>query len=97
MTIIGFLLLVLVGAICGGVAEFIVGFRPGGFVTAAVVGFLGALTGGWIAAQLRFPSLLAVQIEGHSIEIVWSIIGAIVLLLTLSALWPRSYSRWHIT
>jgi uncharacterized membrane protein YeaQ/YmgE (transglycosylase-associated protein family) len=97
MTLIGFLLLILVGAICGGIAEFIVGFRPGGFIASVVVGFLGALIGGLLAAPLGLPSLLAVRIEGHSIEVVWSILGAIVLLLVMGVFRRRSYSRWSST
>ena len=96
MTLIGFLLLILVGAICGGIAEFIVGFRPGGFIAATIVGFLGAFIGGWIAPRIGLPSLLAVRVEGHSIEIVWSVLGAILLLLVLSAFRRRPYSRWSI-
>jgi len=92
MTITGFLLLILVGAICGGIAEFIVGFRPGGFIAAVVVGFLGALIGGLLAPQIGLPSLLAVRIEGQTIEVVWSILGAIVLLLVMGV-FRRIYIR----
>ena len=93
MTVVGFLLLVVVGAICGAIAEFIVGWSPGGFIAAAVVGFLGAIFGGWIAPQIGLPSLLAVRIEGHSIEIFWSVLGAIALLLVMSAFRRSSYYR----
>ena len=84
MTIVGFLLLILVGAICGAVAELIVGFSPGGFLASTVVGFLGAAIGGWMAPRIGLPSLLAVRIEGYTIEIVWSVLGAIVLLAVLA-------------
>lgn len=86
MTIVGFLLLILVGAICGAIAELIVGFSPGGFITSTVVGFLGAAIGGWMAPRIGLPSVFAVRIEGHTIEIVWSVLGAIVLLAVLSLL-----------
>jgi uncharacterized membrane protein YeaQ/YmgE (transglycosylase-associated protein family) len=93
MTVIGFLLIIVVGAICGAIAEAIVGWSPGGFFAAAVVGILGAVLGGWAAPKIGLPSLFAVRIEGYSIEIVWSILGAIALLLILSAFRRSSYHR----
>lgn len=93
MSIVGFLLLIVVGAICGAIAEFIVGWSPGGFIASAVVGFLGAVFGGWFAPKIGLPSLLAVRIEGYSIEIVWSVLGAIALLLAMSAFRRTRYNR----
>lgn len=93
MSIVGFLLLLVVGAICGAIAEVIVGWSPGGFLASAVVGFLGAMIGSYIAPQIGLPSLLAVHIEGHSIEVVWSVLGAIVLLAVLLLVRRASYSR----
>ncbi len=84
MTIIGLLLLLLVGAICGAVAEAIVGWSPGGFLASAGVGFLGALLGTWLARALGLPSILAVRIETVTIEIVWAVLGAVLLLLVVS-------------
>ena len=96
MTIIGFLLLLLVGAICGAIAEFVVGWSPGGFIASAVVGVLGAIFGGWFAPKIGLPSLFAVRIEGYTIEIVWSVLGAIALLLVMSAFRRSRYYRRSI-
>ena len=85
MTLIGLLLVLLVGAVCGVVAEFIVGYSPGGLIASAVVGLIGGWLGMAIAAALRLPGIFVVQIEGHPIEIAWTIIGAIVLLLAMMA------------
>ena len=93
MSIVGFLLLVLVGAICGAIAELIVGFSPGGFLASAVVGFLGAVIGGWIAPRIGLPSILPVRIENYTIEVVWSILGAIVLLSVLALVRRAAYPR----
>lgn len=93
MSIVGFLLLLVVGAICGAIAEVIVGFSPGGFLASAVIGFLGAMIGGYIAPQIGLPSLLAVNIEGHTIEILWSVLGAIMLLAVLLLVRRASYQR----
>jgi uncharacterized membrane protein YeaQ/YmgE (transglycosylase-associated protein family) len=92
MTLVGFLLLLVVGAICGAIAELIVGFSPGGFLASVVVGFLGALIGGWVAHAVGLPSLLAVRIDNVTIEVFWAVLGAIILLAILS-LFRRSYYR----
>lgn len=94
MTIIGFLLFILVGAICGAVAEAVVGFSPGGFLMSVAVGFAGAWLGGVIAPRIGLPSLLAVRIEGYSIEVVWAVLGAIVLLLAMSVIRRFFSPRW---
>jgi uncharacterized membrane protein YeaQ/YmgE (transglycosylase-associated protein family) len=93
MSIVGLLLLILVGAICGMIAEALVGFSPGGFLVSAFIGFLGAWFGTWLARQLGLPSLLAVRIEGHVIEIVWAVLGAAILLLILAMFRRASYRR----
>jgi uncharacterized membrane protein YeaQ/YmgE (transglycosylase-associated protein family) len=92
MSLVGLLLLLLVGAICGVIAQMIVGFSPGGFLASVATGFVGALLGTWIARGLGLPSLLAVNIEGYTIEIVWAILGASLFLAVLS-LFRRSYYR----
>jgi uncharacterized membrane protein YeaQ/YmgE (transglycosylase-associated protein family) len=93
MTLLGLLLLLVVGAICGAVAELIVGWSAGGFLASAGVGFLGALLGGWLARLLGLPSILAVHIETVTIDIVWAILGAVILLAILSAVRRRRYLR----
>jgi uncharacterized membrane protein YeaQ/YmgE (transglycosylase-associated protein family) len=89
MTLLGLLVLLVVGAICGAVAELIVGWSAGGFLAAAGIGFLGALLGGWLARVLRLPSIFPVRIETVTIEIVWSVLGAVILLAILSAVRRR--------
>ena len=91
MTIVGFLLLILVGALCGALAELIVGFSVGGFLASVVVGFLGAAIGGWLAPRIGLPSVLAVRIEGYTIEIVWSVLGAVVLLAVVALIRRIAY------
>ncbi len=55
MTILDFLLLLLVAAICGAIAQALVGISVGGCLVSAVVGFVGALIGMWLARQLNLP------------------------------------------
>lgn len=93
MTLLGLLLLLVVGAICGAVAELIVGWSAGGFLASAGIGFIGALIGGWLARVLGLPSVLAVHIDTVTIDIVWAVLGAVVLLAILSAIRRRRVVR----
>ena len=83
MTLLGFLLLLLVGGICGAIAGMLIGYSPGGFLASIVVGLVGAFIGTWLAGALGLPSIFAVRIEGRSFEIVWAILGSVVLLFVL--------------
>jgi uncharacterized membrane protein YeaQ/YmgE (transglycosylase-associated protein family) len=93
ISLVGLLVLLLVGAICGAIAEVIVGYSPGGFFAAAVIGFLGALIGSWLAPRLGLPSVFVVNVDGYRIEILWAILGAVLLLLVLSLFRRGPYRR----
>jgi uncharacterized membrane protein YeaQ/YmgE (transglycosylase-associated protein family) len=93
MTILGFLLLLVVGAICGAIAELIVGYSPGGFLVSVVIGFVGAWIGGKLAGALHLPGVLLVQIEGHGFDVVWTVLGSIILLLVVSTFRRSFYYR----
>jgi uncharacterized membrane protein YeaQ/YmgE (transglycosylase-associated protein family) len=87
MGLLEFLLLLLIAGICGAVAEMIVGFSPGGFLVSIIIGLLGAYVGSWLAGVLGLPPVLAVSAPaagGFAFDIVWSILGAILLLLIVS-------------
>ena len=45
----------------------------------------------WLARVLGLPSLFAVHIDTVMIDIVWAVLGAVVLLATLSLLRRRRY------
>lgn len=94
MTILEFLILLVIAAICGAVGQALAGYSLGGMVITTVVGFIGALIGTWLARGIGLPELLMVNIGGQPFPIVWAIIGsalftAIVALLTRR---PRSYA-----
>jgi uncharacterized membrane protein YeaQ/YmgE (transglycosylase-associated protein family) len=95
LTLVELLVLLLIAGIAGVIAEWIVGFSPGGFLVSIVVGVLGAFIGTWLARQFGLPEFFALQIGGQSFPIVWSILGSILLLAVLSvARRPRrSYRR----
>jgi uncharacterized membrane protein YeaQ/YmgE (transglycosylase-associated protein family) len=56
MSLLGFLVLVVIAAICGAIGQAIVGFSRGGCLAAIAVGFIGAYLGWWIAGQFHLPS-----------------------------------------
>ena len=84
MTIVDFVILAVVAAICGMIGESLVGYSVGGCLTAAVIGYVGAFVGLWVARQFGLPEIFTVSIGGSSIPILWSIIGSAVLVGALS-------------
>ena len=58
-----------------------------------VVGFLGAFFGSWLARQFHLPGLWVVTIGGHPFPIVWSIVGAIILVAIANAVLRPMYAR----
>jgi uncharacterized membrane protein YeaQ/YmgE (transglycosylase-associated protein family) len=91
MTVLNFLLLLLVAAICGSIGQALVGYSVGGCITSIVVGFIGALVGSWLAGQLGLPEPLVVTIGGETFPVLWSIIGSALLVGVLSLFTRRRY------
>ena len=89
MTIIQFLLLLVVAAICGAIGQSLVGYSLGGCLVSAVVGFVGAFLGLWLARELRLPEVLTVNIAGQAFPILWSIVGSAILALAVGMLTRR--------
>lgn len=83
LSIVGLILLIIIAAVAGWIGQALVGYRRGGIVLAAAVGFIGALIGMWLSRELGLPRLLTVQIEGESFPFIWSIIGAMLLSLLI--------------
>lgn len=91
MGLVEILILLVIAGICGVLAEWIVGFSPGGFIVSIVVGLIGAYLGSWLAGVVGLPPVLSVTDLGLqsnigllNFDIVWSILGAILLLLIIS-------------
>lgn len=84
MTVVDFLILLLIAGICGSLAQAIVGYSRGGCLVAIVLGFIGALLGKWLAANLGLPEIFSIQIGGSDFPIIWSIIGAALFVAILS-------------
>ena len=86
MSFFGFLVLLLIAAICGGIGQSISGYSFGGCLISAGVGFVGAIIGKWIAGELGLPELWTIEISGSPFPVIWSIIGAALFTAVLGAI-----------
>ena len=97
MDLISLLILLVIAGICGAIAEMVVGFSPGGFIASVAVGLIGAYVGGWLFPRLGLPQLLMVsRFLPNSLfdfDLVWSILGAILLLFVISLVRGAGRSR----
>jgi uncharacterized membrane protein YeaQ/YmgE (transglycosylase-associated protein family) len=94
MTLLQFVLLVIVAAICGAIGQTLAGYSLGGCLASIVVGFIGAVVGVWLARQLGLPEILTVQIGSEAFPIIWSIAGSALLALGIGLLSRRRSWRW---
>lgn len=94
MTLIQLIILLIIAAAVGLIAQSLGGYWRGGLLLAILLGFLGAIVGPWLASRLGLPELLTVTVGGVRFPIVWSIIGAI-LVVGLVGLFFRGGGRWR--
>jgi uncharacterized membrane protein YeaQ/YmgE (transglycosylase-associated protein family) len=93
MSLLELIVLLVIAGIAGAVAEFIVGFTPGGFLVSIILGVIGAYIGRWLAQRLHLPMLLPITVGTQTIELVWTILGALVLVGLVSLLRGHHYPR----
>jgi uncharacterized membrane protein YeaQ/YmgE (transglycosylase-associated protein family) len=86
MTILDFVVLLLIAAVCGAVGQALAGYSVGGCITSTLVGFVGAVIGTWISGQLGLPEVFAINVGGRSFPIVWSVIGSALFVAALALL-----------
>jgi uncharacterized membrane protein YeaQ/YmgE (transglycosylase-associated protein family) len=79
-TLPGLILLVVIAAVCGAIGKAIAGGARGGLIVSTALGFIGALIGPWVAAQLKLSEPFTVNISGHPFPVLWSIIGAAIFV-----------------
>jgi uncharacterized membrane protein YeaQ/YmgE (transglycosylase-associated protein family) len=81
LTVSGLVILILIAAVCGAIGRALAGGRRrGGLLMAIVLGFIGALLGVAIARQLHLPEPLLLTVSGERFPILWSIVGAALLV-----------------
>ncbi len=93
MDVFQFLVLLLIAAICGGIAQAIAGFSRGGLLVAIAVGFIGALLGMWLQRVTGLPELFTVEIGNSAFPIVWSIIGGVLFAVVVGLLTAPARTR----
>ena len=84
MTLLGFLALLLIAAICGGIGQSLAGYDLGGCLVSIIVGFIGAYLGMWLAEKFGFPEFFTINIEGRAFPVVWAVIGSAVFTLIVA-------------
>ena len=94
MTLVELILLLLIAAVVGLIAQSLAGYWRGGLLLAIVLGFVGALIGTWLARSLGLPELLTVSIGGVTFPIVWAIIGAALLVGLVGLVGRGGGGRW---
>jgi uncharacterized membrane protein YeaQ/YmgE (transglycosylase-associated protein family) len=86
MTLLGFLVLLVIAAICGSIGQSLAGYDLGGCIVSIVVGFIGAYLGLWIAGKMGLPEIFTISIEGKPFPIVWAVIGSALFTLIIALL-----------
>ncbi len=86
MTLMGFLVLLLIAAICGSVGQSLAGYDLGGCLVSIVVGFIGAYIGSWLAGKFGLPGIFEISIEGKPFPVVWAVIGSAIFTLIVALL-----------
>jgi uncharacterized membrane protein YeaQ/YmgE (transglycosylase-associated protein family) len=86
MSALDFLILLLIAAVCGAIAQAISGFSRGGLLVAIAVGFIGALVGMWLQRLTGLPEIFTVQVGGNAFPIIWSIIGGVLFAVVVGLL-----------
>ena len=86
MSLIGFLVLLLIAAICGSIGQALAGYELGGCLVSIVVGFIGAYIGLWIAGKFGLPEIFSISIEGKPFPVVWAIIGSAIFTFIVALL-----------
>lgn len=77
----GFLWMIIVGAVVGALAKLIMpGKDPGGIIVTIILGILGGIVGGWLFGMLGLGGGADADGRGGFTGLIGSIIGAIILL-----------------
>jgi uncharacterized membrane protein YeaQ/YmgE (transglycosylase-associated protein family) len=93
LTLPGLLVLIIIAAICGAVGKALAGGGRGGIVVSTALGFIGALLGPWVAAQMHLSEPFVLRVGGQSFPILWSMIGAALFVALLHLISGRRWAR----
>lgn len=93
MSLISFIILLVIAAVCGMVGQAIAGYSLGGWVISTIIGFIGAYVGVWLARQFGLPVFFSLDVGGESFPVIWSIIGSALLAAIFGLLSRRRVFR----
>jgi uncharacterized membrane protein YeaQ/YmgE (transglycosylase-associated protein family) len=86
MTLFGFLILLLIAAICGGIGQSLAGYDLGGCLVSIIVGFIGAYIGLWLAGKIGLPEFFTINVDGKPFPIIWAVIGSAIFTFIVALL-----------
>ena len=86
MTLFGFLILLLIAAICGGIGQSLAGYDLGGCLVSIIVGFVGAYIGLWLAGKMGLPYFFTINVEGKPFPVIWAVIGSAIFTFIVALL-----------
>lgn len=86
MTVFGFLILLLIAAICGGIGQSLAGYDLGGCLVSIIVGFIGAYIGLWVAGKMGLPDFFTINVEGKPFPVIWAVIGSAIFTFIVALL-----------
>jgi uncharacterized membrane protein YeaQ/YmgE (transglycosylase-associated protein family) len=89
MTFVDFLILLVVAGIIGALGQAIGGYSTPGCAMSVVIGFVGAIIGRWLPGLLGLPMFYEVVVGGTKFPIIWSVIGAALLVILLRVIMGR--------
>ncbi|MFN2431637.1 MAG: GlsB/YeaQ/YmgE family stress response membrane protein [Gemmatimonadota bacterium] len=89
MTLGGFLVLLVIAALCGALGQAVAGYTAGGCLVSIVLGFIGAFLGLWVADAFDLPPFFTVSVQGQDFPVLWSIVGSALFVALLSLISGR--------
>jgi len=89
MTLMSFVILLLIAAICGALGQALAGYTLGGCLVSIGVGFVGAFLGTWIAGEFGLPAMFVIEVGGQPFPVVWAIIGSALFSAVLGVIARR--------
>ncbi len=93
LTLPALIVLLVIALICGAVGKALAGGVRGGMITSIALGFIGALLGPWVAGQLHLSEPFMLHWSGQSFPIIWSIVGAALVVALLHLVSGRRWAR----
>ena len=86
MDLLELLILLIIAGLCGAIAEWIIGFSPGGLLVSIINGVVGAYIGSWIGNLIPIELPLRIEVGAISFNLIWAVLGSLLLLLLLRTL-----------